>query len=126
MAITAAILAAGGCGTAGASPETVVITIRHSRFLPSEVSVKSGATVRFVIRNEDPIDHEFILGDEEVQKAHEDGTHPYHGDIPGEVTVPAGEQATTSFTFTSTGTQIFGCHFPGHYDYGMHGVVHIR
>ena len=79
-----------------------------------------------MIRNTDPIDHEFIVGDEEVQQLHEEGTEAHHGAKPGEITVPAGEQRETTFLFEDEGELIFGCHLPGHYDYGMKGIVRIN
>jgi uncharacterized cupredoxin-like copper-binding protein len=79
--------------------------------------------VRFVITNTDPIDHEFILGDEAVQRRHETGTEPAHGLVPGEVSAPAGAVSETSYTFSRAGVVLIGCHAPGHYAYGMQGRV---
>lgn len=104
-------------------PQTVEVTMRHSRFLPARFTVPRGATVRFVFTNTDPIDHEFILGDEAVQRRHETGTEPAHGLVPGEVSVPAGTAAEASYTFSRAGVVLIGCHAPGHYDYGMRGAV---
>ena len=79
-----------------------------------------------MIGNTDPIDHEFILGDERVQLVHEEGTEAHHAPRPGEVSVPAGETVVTTYTFPKiTGALIFGCHLPGHYDFGMRGTVTI-
>ncbi|MGH2400911.1 MAG: cupredoxin domain-containing protein [bacterium] len=105
--------------------QTVRITMHHSRFLPAQFNVREGTTVRFVITNIDPIDHEFILGDEAVQQRHEDGSEPEHGHIPGEVTVRAGMVAETTYTFSQTGRLLIGCHAPGHYAYGMKGSVTV-
>ncbi|HZA27279.1 MAG TPA: cupredoxin domain-containing protein [Actinomycetota bacterium] len=122
----AAMLAAVLLGAFSPSRErTVEITIHHSRFRPATVEVSPGTTVRFVLRNTDPIDHEFILGDEEVQARHEAGTEAHHGAIPGEVSVPAGEEASTTYIFTEPGTLLIGCHLPGHYAYGMRGSVRV-
>jgi uncharacterized cupredoxin-like copper-binding protein len=122
----AAMLAAVLLGAFSPSRErTVEITIHHSRFRPATVEVSPGTTVRFVLRNTDPIDHEFILGDEEVQARHEAGTEAHHGAIPGEVSVPAGEEASTTYIFTEPGTLFIGCHLPGHYAYGMRGSVGV-
>jgi uncharacterized cupredoxin-like copper-binding protein len=114
----------GGCATSAATerPE-VAVNINHSRFAPDELRVESGTTVRFVIHNRDPIDHEFILGDATVQRRHENGTHAEHDAVPGEVSVPAGKTRSTSFTFAEPGRLIIGCHLPGHYDYGMRADV---
>jgi len=122
LALAACALAA--CTPAGAVPDsrTVTITIPHSAFGPHELDVRAGETIRFVIRNTDPIDHEFIVGDQTVQDAHERGTEAYHPPRPGEVTVRAGETVTTTFTFGGEDL-LFGCHVPSHWAYGMRGTV---
>jgi uncharacterized cupredoxin-like copper-binding protein len=119
-------LAAAACSPAAAVPgeRTVQVRIHHSRFIPAEIDAAPGETIRFVLRNTDPIDHEFILGDERVQLAHERGTEAFHPPRPGEVTIPAGETVTTTFTFRSDDLP-FACHLPGHWAYGMAGVVRV-
>jgi uncharacterized cupredoxin-like copper-binding protein len=114
--------------TAAASPRevrTVHVTIHFSRFDLSSLQVTPGETVRFVVTNTDPIDHEFLVGDAEMQQIHEEGTEAAHGARPGEITVPAGETVETTFTFPdqlAPGWE-FACHLPGHYAYGMHGPI---
>jgi uncharacterized cupredoxin-like copper-binding protein len=40
--------------------------------------------------------------------------------------VPAGETVVTTYRFPEVGASlIFGCHLPGHYDFGMRGTVSI-
>lgn len=114
-------------GAAGRPTDGVVhVSIHFSRFDPETIEVERGETVRFVIRNTDPIDHEFILGDDEVQRVHEDGTEARHAPRPGEVSVPAGATVVTTYTFPlEDGTLILGCHLPGHYGFGMRGTVSI-
>jgi uncharacterized cupredoxin-like copper-binding protein len=123
VAATVAAAMLGACSPS--SEQTVEVTIRHSRFLPQTLRFDPGATVRFVLRNTDPIDHEFILGDEGVQARHETGTESHHGAIPGEVSVAAGGKASTIYTFSEPGTLLIGCHLPGHYAYGMRGSVQV-
>jgi uncharacterized cupredoxin-like copper-binding protein len=126
LTLLVGVTAASRGAAARANAGTVHITIHYSSFAPGAVDVEPGETVRFVIRNTDPIDHEFILGDEEVQLAHELGTEAHHAPRPGEVSVPAGKTVVTTYTFPETsGELIFGCHLPGHYDFGMHGTVTI-
>jgi uncharacterized cupredoxin-like copper-binding protein len=118
--------AASRDAAARATDGTVRITIHYSSFEPADIAVEPGETVRFVIRNTDPIDHEFILGDEEVQLVHEEGTEAHHPPRPGEVSVPSGGTVVTIYTFPRmSGSLIFGCHLPGHYDFGMRGIVTI-
>jgi uncharacterized cupredoxin-like copper-binding protein len=118
--------AASRGAAARANDGTIRITIHYSRFEPADLAVEPGETVRFVIVNTDPIDHELILGDAEVQQVHEEGTEAHHPPRPGEVSVPAGETVVTTYTFPEIGGPlIFGCHLPGHYDFGMRGLVTI-
>jgi uncharacterized cupredoxin-like copper-binding protein len=118
--------AATGGATARPTDGTVRITIHFSHFDPDRIRVEPGQTVRFVIRNNDPIDHEFILGDGHVQLVHEEGTEAHHLPRRGEVSIPPGETVVTTYTFPdTTGSLIFGCHLPGHYAYGMRGSVTI-
>ncbi len=120
------LVVAAACSTpAEAGPRRQVITIEHSSFDPIELSFPAGTAVRFVVVNSDPIDHELIVGDEDVQDLHETGSEAHHGDRPGEITVPAGQRRTTTYTFAEPGTLLFGCHLPGHYSYGMKGSITI-
>jgi uncharacterized cupredoxin-like copper-binding protein len=130
MVASAALAGAGLAGWmvpgivgAEADVPRVMLTVRHSRFLPDRVAVAPGATVRFVVRNDDPIDHEFIVGPEAVHLRHESGTEASHGAVPGEVSLPAGETAETTYTFAGPGPVAFACHLPGHLAFGMQGQV---
>lgn len=125
LVVVAALgLAASRPGPARATRE-IKLTARYSRFTPSRLTIPIGTTVRFVVHNGDPIDHEFIVGGPEVHARHELGTERRHGPKPGEVSVPIGETASTTFTFTTPGWIEFACHLPGHYRYGMRGVVRV-
>ena len=121
-------LVTGGSRAAG-TDRTVVVTMHHSHFEPALVRVAPGERVRFVLRNTDPIDHEFILGDAAVQARHERGRERHHhGDVPGERSVAAGQEATTTYAFPQgwDGRSVeFACHLPGHYAYGMRGTVRV-
>jgi uncharacterized cupredoxin-like copper-binding protein len=114
------------CSSSPDTTRTITIDIEHSAFRPETIDVSEGTIVVFVIKNTDPIAHEFILGDKKVQDLHETGTEAHHGTKPGEVSVAAGETETTTFEFTEAGSLIFGCHLPGHYDYGMRGTVEVN
>ena len=121
--LAAAVLLAVTPG-APPAPPTVVVTAHHSRFSPAKVEVRAGTTVRFVVRNLDPIDHELIVGDAATQRRHEHGRDAHHhGDVAGEVSVPAGATASTTYRFSRPARVLLGCHLPGHWDYGMRGVV---
>ena len=124
LVATAAALAFAGRGS---PPVTdVEIVIHYSKFEPSEFTVPVGVPVTITLRNDDPIDHEWIVGDEAVHAVHRVGTEPLHPDRPTEVVIPALSSQTTVVTFESTGRLQFICHLPLHERYGMVGTVMIR
>jgi uncharacterized cupredoxin-like copper-binding protein len=104
---------------------TVTIDIRYSHYGPAEVAVPLGVPVTVVLRNGDPIDHEWIVGDEAVHERHRLGTEPVHASRPTEITIPAGETRVTTITFTTDGAIRYICHLPGHEAYGMVGVLRV-
>ena len=130
VALTAAALLLTACGTheyAAAKPgvRTVRLTARYSHWSREQVRVPAGSVVRFVVRNDDPIDHELIIGDDAVQARHEQGTEPRHPPRPGEMTVPAGTTAETQIALDRPGRYVYACHTPGHFAYGMHGTIDV-
>lgn len=133
-AATALVTAGAGTAVAGGKqvavplgpdPVTVIVDFEHSSMQPSALRVRAGTPVRFVVVNNDPINHELIVGPPEVHERHRDGTERRHGAVPGEVSVPALQRAVTSYTFDTAGTVELACRLPGHYDYGMRGEVEV-
>ncbi len=122
LPMVVALVAAIGCSPA---PQTITITIRHSAFDLTRVTVPRGVPVTFVLVNDDPIDHEWLIGDQEFHEAHRIGTHATHGTEPTDVTVPALETAETTITFSEPGIWSFICHLPGHEAYGMVGLLTV-
>jgi uncharacterized cupredoxin-like copper-binding protein len=125
LALGLAGMAAAWADAPGSGPLTVEIPIRYSHFERNAVTVRAGVPVTFVLRNGDPIDHEWIVGDPGVHARHRAGTEPVHASRPTEVTVRAGATATTTVTFTEPGTYWFICHLPGHEAYGMVGTFRV-
>ena len=105
---------------------TLTIDIRYSHYEPSQLTVPVGVPVRFVIRNLDPIDHEWIVGDAVVHQLHRTGTETHHGARPTEVSIAALQTVETVVTFPARGQLQFICHLPGHEQYGMVGTLDIR
>jgi uncharacterized cupredoxin-like copper-binding protein len=117
-----AALLAVGCA---APTEEVTITIHFSAFEPAELTIPAGEPVAILLRNEDPIDHEWIVGDAALHERHRTGTEPWHATRPTEVSVPALEDRRTTVAFEEPGDYPFICHIPGHEAYGMVGVLHV-
>jgi uncharacterized cupredoxin-like copper-binding protein len=105
---------------------TIEVSTDYSRFsLPADLTVQEGTLVEFIVTNNDPINHELIVGDDEVHARHERGTEAFHPPVPGEVSVGPGERGVTTFLFDEAGTIRYVCHLPGHAAYGMQGTIEV-
>jgi len=124
LLFVAGALIVGACGSAGGS-DHATIEIHYSSFVQKEVEVPAGVPVSITLKNEDPIEHEWIVGTADVHERHRTGTEPFHGTIPTEVTVPAFETRVTTITFDHAGDLQYICHLPGHEQYGMVGTLHV-
>jgi uncharacterized cupredoxin-like copper-binding protein len=126
LALALVALAASACASADAStPVTVNIRIHYSKFEPTSITVPAGVPVTYVIRNDDPIDHEWLVGNAAFHARHRTGTESVHDDRPDEVSLPPLSTKTTTLTLAA-GTYVFICHFPLHEQYGMIGLVTAR
>ena len=124
MIVTAALLL-GWSGAPDHPDDQQTITIHFSRFEPEQLTVRAGTPVSFELVNQDPIEHEWIVGKDEVHEVHRLGTEPYHDEVPTEVTLRPFEAKTTVVTFDEPGEYAFICHLPGHEAYGMRGIVRV-
>jgi len=105
---------------------TVDVGIHYSRFSFSELHVRAGTLVRFLVHNDDPIHHEFIVGDAAVHARHQKGSEATHPPVPGEVSVAPNDIGETFYRFDQPGRFEFACHLPGHLAYGMKGWVIVE
>jgi uncharacterized cupredoxin-like copper-binding protein len=105
---------------------TVDVDIHYSKFSFSTLRVHPGTLVRFLVHNDDPIHHEFIVGDADVHLRHERGTEASHPPVPGEVSVAPNDVGETFYRFNRPGRYLFACHLPGHFAYGMKGFVIVE
>jgi uncharacterized cupredoxin-like copper-binding protein len=108
----------------GAAPRAT-IGIHFSHFDVSEVTVRAGEPMTFTLENRDPVEHEWLVGDEAFHERHRHGTEAHHDAVPEEVTIPAFATRVTTVTFEEPGDYAYICHLPGHEQYGMRGVVHV-
>ena len=111
---------------AGPGVVTVEIDIENSRFDVERVDVRAGTLVRFVVRNQDPIPHELIVGGDDVHARHARGTERVHPPVPGEVSLLPNDTGVTVYRFDEAGTFDFACHLPRHLEYGMLGEIVVR
>ena len=100
-------------------------------FGPNEVTVTAGETITFVVTNTGQIPHEFVLGDEAMQDAHEAemaamATTEMAHDDDNAVMLSVGETKELTWHFNEAGTVLIGCHQPGHYAAGMKAAVNVE
>jgi uncharacterized cupredoxin-like copper-binding protein len=94
---------------------------------PATITVPAGEPVTFVVTNAGTTEHEFVVGDEEVQAEHEEEMEGGHmEDDDNALAVPPGETLELTMTFDEPGTTLAGCHVTGHYDGGMKAEIVIE
>jgi uncharacterized cupredoxin-like copper-binding protein len=119
-ALVAIGVAAAGCGrVAGGEPVTLQITIHYSQFEETALTVPHGVPVTFVLVNEDPIEHEWLIGDAAFHERHRTGTKAHHGARANEISLKPLETVRTTLVFDEPGSVQYICHLPGHEAYGM-------
>jgi uncharacterized cupredoxin-like copper-binding protein len=98
-------------------------------FVPNVVSVAAGEQVRFRLRNEGVLAHEFLLGTPAEIEEHADlmkvMPDMVHED-PNSKRVEASVSADLLWRFTKVGEFDFACLIPGHREAGMIGKVVVR
>ena len=119
-------------GKAG-NPKDVTRTIEVAmsdtmRFSPSDIAVKRGETIRFVLRNDGKIKHEMVLGTVKELKEHAALMRKFpemeHAD-PNQVSVEPGKTGDMIWQFNRAGKVDFACLQPGHFEAGMVGKVTV-
>jgi uncharacterized cupredoxin-like copper-binding protein len=141
----------GKPGAAAKASRTVTVVMGDNYYEPTEIAVKAGETVKFVIRNEGEFVHEFNIGTAAMHAQHQremtmmvdhgvleadrinydkmkmkmdDGSTMEHDD-PNSVLLEPGKSAQIVWTFPSDTALDFACNVPGHYEAGMQGAFDI-
>ncbi len=110
---------------------TRTITVDMSdtmRFNPSEIKIRQGETIRFVVRNKGQAQHEMVLGTLGELKAHGELMKKNPGmehDDPYMAHVGPGKQQQMVWQFTKAGEFNYGCLAPGHFEAGMLGKITV-
>lgn len=116
-------------GDASAVTRTIEITMLDTmRFVPDQVTVKQGETVRFTVKNTGKVMHELVIGTKKVLDAHAEmmKKHPnMEHDEPYMAHVSPGKSAEIIWNFNRAGQFDFACLLPGHYEAGMVGKINV-
>lgn len=99
------------------------------RFTPSDVVLKTGETVKFVVTNSGKMLHEMVLGTREELKEHAELMRKFpdmeHEDA-NMAHVKPGARGEIVWQFDKPGEYQFACLIPGHFEAGMIGKVVVR
>lgn len=98
-------------------------------FLPARIEVKKGEQVKFVLRNNGKLEHEFVLAStaENLEHAEAMKANPDmdHNDPNGKHVAPS-KSSEIIWRFTKTGEFEYACLIPGHREAGMIGTVAVK
>lgn len=121
--------AASSVPSASAAATRIEVKLTDAlRIEPAQLAVPAGVPVTFVVTNAGAADHEFYLGDETAQMAHEEEMSMgamAHGD-PAGISVKPGETKELTYTFDAAGQTLAGCHVAGHYGGGMKATITVE
>jgi uncharacterized cupredoxin-like copper-binding protein len=132
--LAAAALVAGLSGIAhghGDEHETVYGIVMREQdgkmvFIPDKLRVRKGEQIRFQLRNNGEVDHEFVVGTVEENLKHmkemEKNPDMEHDD-PNAKRLKPKTTAELIWQFTKAGTFDFSCLIPGHRPAGMFGTI---
>jgi hypothetical protein len=93
--------------------------------------IPSGTIVALQFTNSGVVDHEAVVGDQNVQNEAELAMASMaagsegHGHAAPSITVKPGETGMLVVHFDEPGDLIIGCHIPGHWDAGMHSAMTV-
>lgn len=146
----------GKPGLVSAADRTIEVRMGDTFFEPHDIDIKSGETVRFVLKNEGTLLHEFNIGKAAAHAAHQkemaamfqNGTltptgtgqdmssmeHSMDGmkmggmkhNDPNSVLIEPGATKELVWTFTKSTSLEFACNMPGHYQSGMVGEFVVK
>ena len=99
------------------------------RFMPAKVEVKKGEQIKFVLRNNGELDHEFILATTAENLKHGEAMKKNpdmeHDDPNGKRLAPKKADEIV-WKFTKAGEFEYSCLIPGHREAGMVGAIVVK
>ena len=142
----------GEPGKASEASRTITVEMYDMYYEPESIAVTPGETVRFVVKNEGNLVHEFNIGSPEAHESHQkemmmmvehgaiqgdkinmdnmnmdmgDGKPMKHDD-PNSVLLEPGQSKEVVWKFSEESNIEFACNVPGHYQAGMYGDVNFK
>lgn len=124
---------AGVPGNPKKPARVVVIAMREGDgkmlYSPDQIMVRKGEQIRFILKNDGELDHEFLLATTEENLKHAEMMKRYpdmeHDDPNGRRLKPK-EKSGIVWRFTKVGEFEFACLIPGHRESGMFGRIVVK
>ena len=98
-------------------------------YFPSRLEIKRGEQIKFIVRNNGALTHEFILATtaENMKHAEEMKKNPeMEHDDPNGKTVESKKVTEFVWRFSKAGEFEYGCLIPGHREAGMTGIIIVK
>ena len=119
----------GIAGDAKAAKRTIEVKMTDNmRFSPDRLEFKQGETIRFLIRNDGKLLHEYVIGTKKDLDEHAALMIKFPGmehDEPYMAHVAAGKTGEIVWTFNRAGDFDFASLIAGHYQAGMVGKIKV-
>jgi uncharacterized cupredoxin-like copper-binding protein len=119
----------GIAGDAKSAKRTIEVKMLDTmRFSPEFIEVRQGETVRFTVRNDGKVMHEFVIGTKAENDEHAALMVKFptmEHDEPYMAHVAPGKTGEIVWTFNRAGDFDFACLIAGHYQAGMVGKVKV-
>lgn len=100
-----------------------------AQIAPGDIAVKTGETIRFVVRNDGKAMHEMVIGTMEQLKEHAELMRRFPGmehDEPYMAHVAPSEEGEIVWQFTRAGEFHYACLVPGHLEAGMIAKIIVK
>jgi len=121
---------AGKAGDPAKVNRTIAIDMNDTmRFTPGQISVKSGETIRFFVKNSGKIPHEMVIGTMGELKEHAEMMRKTPGMKHAEsnqINLNPGQRGGIVWQFDKAGDVDFACLIPGHMEAGMMGKIMVK
>lgn len=124
---------AGEPGDPKRPAQTMLVVMREGdgkmMFIPDKIEVRKGDQVRFILRNNGELEHEFVLASTEENLKHAEQMKKFpemEHDDPNAKRLAPRKTTELIWRFTKAGRFEYGCLIPGHREAGMTGIVIVK